>query len=389
LNRDGEIVIGWDPRNEPGAQLSGREFGLFPPKPNKFYLFQTGLDIEAPPGYAIRVEPHPRFYTDDTGMVPAAVIGHVQTEWWAKTLFCVFKVPAPGQRHIFRKGDPYASVILVPHAAAYEVAQMDAEQETRRAKLDRELAYASPYIAKSVWFNRDGDEFRDHYRVMERAYMRGGQGGLDELVNGGVDRFKQMIPPPGTPIEDCLSAGYRLQQEGHFVEARTIYQHVLSREPNNDQALSFWSILAAETRASEMALQMMRRTVELRPDIAEYHANLGRLLLRTNRAVEAEPVLRKALELSPNDPKPMSDLAIVVAQQGRVDDGLQLAGRAAELAPNVGFYRFHVGVIYANVGKPEEARRELEKALELDPNLADARRVLDQLPGAAPAPKGE
>src|SRR3954447_25431609 len=28
-NRNGEIIIGWDPRNEPDAQLSGREFGLF------------------------------------------------------------------------------------------------------------------------------------------------------------------------------------------------------------------------------------------------------------------------------------------------------------------------------------------------------------------------
>src|SRR4051794_40365417 len=98
VNVNGDIRFHWDFAREPGVKLTGQEFGTFAPKPSQFYLFQTQLDMKAPPGHAIRTEPHPRFYADATGTVPAAVIGHVQTEWWCKTIFAVFKVPAPGQR---------------------------------------------------------------------------------------------------------------------------------------------------------------------------------------------------------------------------------------------------------------------------------------------------
>ena len=46
-------------------------------------------DIQAPPGYVLQTQPHPRFFTDDTGTVPLSLIGQVQSEWWPKKLFAV------------------------------------------------------------------------------------------------------------------------------------------------------------------------------------------------------------------------------------------------------------------------------------------------------------
>ena len=107
--RWGKNCILWDRAKEPGGLPGPSEFTLSTPPPPQNYLFATGIDIQAPPGYALRTEPHPRFFADTTGTVPAVVYGHLHSEWWPKKLFVVFKIPAlPGQRHIFRKGEPYA-----------------------------------------------------------------------------------------------------------------------------------------------------------------------------------------------------------------------------------------------------------------------------------------
>ena len=52
-------------------------------------------------GFAIRTEPHPRFYTDRTDTVPIAVPALVRN-WWPMMFFTVFKSPAEGRTHIFR-----------------------------------------------------------------------------------------------------------------------------------------------------------------------------------------------------------------------------------------------------------------------------------------------
>ena len=106
INHQGIVRIEFDYRNEPG--VTGGEFGYFSPRNSpKNYFFAPKIDIQTPPGYVLRTEPHPRYFTDDTGTVPAAMIAHLQNEWYPRQIFFVFRIPWPGQRHIFRQGEPF------------------------------------------------------------------------------------------------------------------------------------------------------------------------------------------------------------------------------------------------------------------------------------------
>ncbi len=128
VNDNGNLRFEWDWANEPGGGLTGGEFVPFAPRlAPKYYLFNTRLDIQAPPGQVIRSVPHPRFFTDTTGTVPQAMIGHVQTEWYPRLFFVVFRAPRPGRRHIFRKGEPYTQVLFVPQQRSYETISMQGE----------------------------------------------------------------------------------------------------------------------------------------------------------------------------------------------------------------------------------------------------------------------
>jgi hypothetical protein len=121
VHEHGTIRFDWDFSKEPDGGLTGGEFAAFAPREaSRYYLFNTRLDLLPPPGYVLRTEPHPRFFTDETGTVPAALIGHVQNEWYPRLLYVVFPAPRPGQRHVFRKGEPFAQVLFVPQAMTLE-----------------------------------------------------------------------------------------------------------------------------------------------------------------------------------------------------------------------------------------------------------------------------
>ena len=62
----------------------------------EYYTYQLLLDLKVGPEWAVRSEPHPRFYTDTTDTVPVAVPALLRTEWWPMISFAVFEIPGRG-----------------------------------------------------------------------------------------------------------------------------------------------------------------------------------------------------------------------------------------------------------------------------------------------------
>ena len=93
--QDGAPVFDYD---GPGEAPPFRSFGA------QYFTYQLLADFKVEPDYAIKVETHPRFYTDVTGTVPVAVPA-ILRHWWPMIYFVVFKTPGPGQTHVFRPGE--------------------------------------------------------------------------------------------------------------------------------------------------------------------------------------------------------------------------------------------------------------------------------------------
>lgn len=145
------------------------------------YGFTSSLDLEPPEGYVVRLEPHPRFYTDTTGTVPLAIAGHIQ-RWWPRIFFVVFKAPWPGQTHIFRKGDPYAKIMLVPQKVDYDVVAMTDKEALKRATRDKIIGQHGNLVARHMFKSDAGYWFDDKYRQLANAYNKGGYFALDEML---------------------------------------------------------------------------------------------------------------------------------------------------------------------------------------------------------------
>lgn len=109
--RNGELHISREFEEELHPSMQEPPFKQFAPG---HYGFTSSLDLLVPDDMVVRVESHPRFFTDTTGTCPCAVPGHIHTAFWPRIFFVVFKAPWPGQTHVFRKGEPYAQILVLP-----------------------------------------------------------------------------------------------------------------------------------------------------------------------------------------------------------------------------------------------------------------------------------
>lgn len=158
--RDGALVFESDAGEpEPGRQEPPfRSFGT------AYYTYQILIDLKVDEGWALKTEPHPRFYTDRTGTVPVAVPALLR-HWWPMMYFMVFKAPDEGRTHVFRKDEPFMQVSIVPAEADFDLVPMSEEEAAERELQSRRI-YASreTLAADSQWTSATHTVFDGTYR---------------------------------------------------------------------------------------------------------------------------------------------------------------------------------------------------------------------------------
>lgn len=180
-----KLIFEGDFEKEAPWQIDKQEERCLPPFSSfapGHYGFTSSMDIEPPEGYVLRLEPHPRFYTDITGTCPIPVAGHIQ-RWWSRIFFVAFKAPLNGETHIFRKGEPYAQILIVPDKVTYNMTEMTISEKMVRSKREEAISEKSKYIAKKTWKDHIGNQFDDKYLRLKSAYVKGGIDSVDEIIN--------------------------------------------------------------------------------------------------------------------------------------------------------------------------------------------------------------
>jgi hypothetical protein len=130
----------------------------------EYYTYQILIDLKVEEGFAIKVETHPRFYSDMTGTAPIAVPA-VLRHWWPMINFVVFKTPGEGQTHIFRPGEPFLQVTVVQPDDKPELVEMPEEEAAERELQSRRiLASRSTLSADTQWLSSTDTVFDGTYR---------------------------------------------------------------------------------------------------------------------------------------------------------------------------------------------------------------------------------
>ncbi|XP_075740083.1 protein O-mannosyl-transferase TMTC1-like [Rhipicephalus microplus] len=128
--------------------------------------------------------------------------------------------------------------------------------------------------------------------------------------------------------------------------------------------------LQKDTGNSDLAMKHYRLAIELWPDHASAHNNLGTVL---TSAEESEHHFRYALHVNPNHPGAYFNLANIYSKQGQKDVARALLKRAVELDPDFSEAYLSLAVLAANRGDLSEGERLHKMALKSDDRNADAR----------------
>jgi hypothetical protein len=155
----------WGPNPKNGLNWPPfRSFG------EAFYSYQLVLDLKVDAGWAIRTEPHPRFYADTTATVPIAVPALIRTEWWPMVFFLIFKAPPPGITHIFRKGEPFAQIMVIPAEPDLTLEPMEEAEAAERELRSRRIRDSRDALSEGTrWLSSTDTVFDGTYRHMLRA----------------------------------------------------------------------------------------------------------------------------------------------------------------------------------------------------------------------------
>jgi len=147
-----------------------------------YFGMTSALDIKVPDGYILRTEPHPAFYTDSTGTFPCCLPGHIQTSWWPKFFFVVFKNPPVGGKVVFKKNRPYGQVLVLPRKVSYSIEKMDDQESNERNAMTFSIDHNSAKIEKKAWTDNKGNGFSDRYRQLSGYCSKYGCGEVKKML---------------------------------------------------------------------------------------------------------------------------------------------------------------------------------------------------------------
>jgi tetratricopeptide (TPR) repeat protein len=159
-------------------------------------------------------------------------------------------------------------------------------------------------------------------------------------------------------------------------EAIAQYQKALQINPDHAQAHYNLGIALLEKDRVDEAIVQYQKALETDPDSAQTHNNLASALMQKGRVDEAIVQYQKALEIRPNYVEAYNNLGNALFQKGRVDEAIAHYQKALAIQPDYAIAHNSLGLALLQKGQVDEAINCFQQALVIQPNYVKAQNNL-------------
>ena len=175
-----------------------------------------------------------------------------------------------------------------------------------------------------------------------------------------------------------LIAAVAMHQDGRYADAARRYHAVLSREPNQVEALHSFGVMHHECGHSARAIELIERAAALRPGEALFYANMGEIHRALGHHQHAVECCLTALRLRPDYPEAANNIGLAYQALGRFDEAIERFQQALRIRPGFGLPQNNLGTLYRELDRKDEALAAFREAVRIDPALAVAHSNLGQ-----------
>jgi len=211
-----------------------------------------------------------------------------------------------------------------------------------------------------------------------------------EYAERALDEYKAALEADPRSVVIRVEMINLLAGARRLPEAVAIADQIFAEDPDNAEVRrlmgSIHSSVATEQRRGvdqehlETALMHFEKLVEIEPDKAENHVDLGRLHRLAERPEDAERSLRRALELDPAQADAQLNLSYLLLEAQKYETAISAL---EEVLENGTGDRRHIQALagaYEQVGRFSDAARMLERLVSQGSNnLRDLQRLADNL----------
>lgn len=161
-------------------------------------------------------------------------------------------------------------------------------------------------------------------------------------------------------------------QQGHQAAALSAMRKVLELSPQNADAHSnLGTILKGMGRLDEAEASYLK-AIKIRPDFAGAHYNLGNCYYARQRYAEAEAAYRRMLQIQPQDVDALGNLAQSLKQQERLAEAEGVYRQALQAAPQRAELHYELANVWQEQARLDEAISGYRRVLALQPGHGDA-----------------
>jgi predicted Zn-dependent protease len=196
------------------------------------------------------------------------------------------------------------------------------------------------------------------------GYLSGASAGAPLARGGGID------PKDGIALLAEFDRAKALIGDGRAVEARTLLEDLVRRNPENVPFLSRLAEAEAASGRREAALATLRSASQLNPSLDFLHLHMANGLFELGRLAEARAEYEATLALDPRSARAWLGLGEVALRQGRPDEELKLMQQAVAAGTESALVLSRLAQIELARGQLAEAEEHAAKAVRLLPSFA-------------------
>ena len=177
---------------------------------------------------------------------------------------------------------------------------------------------------------------------------------------------------PKAPSKNQIDTLLKQYQANNYIKAEEYALSLIKKFPNHGFAWKILSIVLKKAGKISESLTASEKLVEITPQDALAHYNLGNTYRELTKFSKAEESYKKAISLKPDLLQAYYNLGIVSKNNYKLEEAEKYYRQAVHLNPNFAEACNNLGTVLDNLSKLDEAEIYYKKAIALKPDFAEA-----------------